>query len=87
MERIVNNMPATTPVAILNLNNNTLTKIPANLPKYTQLKNLLVSQNNITSVKANEVALTANVSYLDLSSNQISIIEAGSLPGKNDIVS
>ena len=86
MKRIVSNMPATTPVAILNLQNNALTKIPANLPQYTQLKNLIVSQNDITSVKANEVALTANVTNLDLSYNQISKIEAGSLPGKNYFV-
>ena len=86
MEAIIKNLPATTPVAQLNLRNNTLTKIPANLPQYTQLKNLIVSQNDITSVKANEVALTANVTNLDLSYNQISKIEAGTLPGKNCFV-
>ena len=86
MEAIVKNLPATTPVVQLNLRNNTLTKIPANLPQYTQLKNLIVSQNDITSVKANEVALTANVTNLDLSYNQISKIAAGSLPGKNYFV-
>ena len=82
METIVKNIPATTPLSALNLQNSSLTRIPANLPQFTQLKNLIVSQNNITALGANQVALVANVTYLDFSGNQIAKIEAGSLPGE-----
>jgi Leucine-rich repeat (LRR) protein len=82
MEAIVNNIPATTPVAVLNLGNNTLTRIPANLPQYKQLQTLIISKNQITSVGANQLTLPANVTLLDLSSNQITKIETNSFPGK-----
>ena len=80
------NIPATTPVAILNLHNNSLTHVPANLPQFTQLQTLIVASNKITAVNANDVTLVANVTFLDFSNNQISVIEAGSLPGNNYIL-
>ena len=83
MEAIIKNLPATTPVAILNLGKNKLTQIPANLPQYTQLQTLIASSNVITEVKANEVTLPAKVTFLDLSSNKITRIAAASLPGRN----
>ena len=82
METIVKNIPATTPLSALNLQNNSLTRIPANLPQFTQLKNFIVSQNNISAVNENDVTLTANVTNLDLSSNKITKIAAKSLPGE-----
>ena len=81
METIVNNIPATTPLSVLNLGNNSLTHIPANLPQFTQLKSLIVSKNNISALDANQVALVADVTFLDFSANQITKIEASSLPG------
>ena len=81
MTTIVNNIPATTPVAILNLGNNKMTKIPAKLPQYAQLQTLIVSNNAIATVNAKEVTLLANVAYLDFSGNKITKIAAGSLPG------
>ena len=80
MEAIVKNIPATTPVSVLNLGNNTLTRIPANLLQYTQLQTLIVSKNKITALGANQVALVADVTNLDFSNNQITKIEAKSLP-------
>ena len=82
MEKIIKNIPATTPLSALNLQNNSLTRIPANLPQFTQLQTLIVSKNNVTAVNENEVTLTANVTNLDLSNNQITKIEAKSLPGE-----
>jgi len=81
METIVNNISATTPVAVLDLGNNTLTRIPANLPQYKQLQTFIVSKNQITSIGANQLTLPADVALLDLSSNQITKIETNSLPG------
>ena len=85
MTTIVGNIPATTPLDILIMSNNTLTKIPDSLPQYTQLTTLSVASNAITSVATGQVALTANVVLLDFSSNQISSIAAGSLPGEFSI--
>ena len=82
MTTIVGNIPATTPLDILIMSKNTLTKIPDSLPQYTQLTTLSVASNAITSVATGQVALTANVVLLDFSSNQISTIAAGSLPGE-----
>ena len=82
MTKIVGNIPATTPLDILIMSKNTLTKIPDSLPQYTQLTTLSVASNAITSVATGQVALTANVVLLDFSSNQISTIAAGSLPGE-----
>ena len=80
MKRIVSNMPATTPVAILNLQNNALTKIPANLPQYTQLVSLNMSSNAITVVNGGDLTVAAFVTSLDMSSNAIATISANSLP-------
>ena len=80
METIVKNIPATTPVAILNLQNNSLTHIPANLPQYTQLVSLNMSSNAITVVNAGDLTVAAFVTSLDLSSNAIAAISANSLP-------
>ena len=81
MEAIVKNIPATTPMTVFNLDNNLLTRIPANLPQYTQLHTLIISMNKISAVNANEVTLLADVKNLDLSSNKITQIAAASLPG------
>ena len=86
METIIKNIPATTPVAVLNLGNNTLTKLPANLPQYTQLQTLIASSNGITAVNENEAALTADVTNLDFSNNQISLIALAALPGKKILI-
>ena len=80
MEAIIKNLPATTPVAILNLQNNALAKIPANLPQYKQLVSLNLSSNAIAVVNAGDLTVAAFVTSLDISSNAITAISANSLP-------
>ena len=85
MTKIVGNIPATTPLDILIMSKNTLTKIPDSLPQYTQLTTLSVASNAITSVATGQLSLTADLVSLDLSSNSISNIADNSLPGSNII--
>jgi len=81
MATIINNIPASTPVVSLLLNNNQLTRVPPGLTKFTQMETLSLADNQISSIAAGDLSLTSNFfNTLDLSNNAIASIEENSLP-------
>ena len=78
---IFKNVSSTSPVDTMNLSGNQLTKIPSGLPQYETLVSVTVANNSITSVGSTDLSLSGNVTLIDLSYNQISVIAPGSLPG------
>ena len=78
---ILANISTTAAIDTFDFSNNTLTAVPSGLPQFTTVVNLNVASNQITSVGATELQFTANVSLVDLSSNQIKSIEPGAFPG------
>jgi len=81
IETVITNTEANSPVDTFDLSGNQLTIVPKNLPQYTKLVSVSLANNSITSVGSTDLSLTANVTLIDLSNNQISSIAAGSLPG------
>jgi len=87
MKGIIDNVPPTTPVDTFDLSGNQMTSVPSGLTQFNELANLNLSTNAITAVETGQLKLPAAVKSLDLSSNQISVIAASSLPGNYLIAS
>ena len=85
MTSIISNLPATTPIGILNLNDNELALVPPGMAKFMTIAELNLAANQISLV--NNGALSVNSSTLmklNLSNNtQLATIGNSSLPIKS----
>jgi len=93
MASVLLNISVTTPLDTLLLGGNNLTKVPSSpvdaratttslLTRFPLLNYVSLSSNAITSILKGDLTLTTPLKFLDLSSNQISQVAVGSLPGK-----
>jgi hypothetical protein len=83
MATVLSRVPVTTQLAGVVLSNNNLTFVPTRLSQLQQLVIAVLSRNNITAVKKGDLAFASpKANTIDLSDNQITSIEAGSLPSE-----
>ena len=75
------NTPSISPVSVMHLNSNLLTRIPPQLPKFTQLSTISLDRNFILSFPSNAFNFTRPPKYLWLNNNRLNGIEAGAFQG------
>lgn len=81
--------PGVSPLRLLDMLGNRLTRVPSQLPQFVLLNSIDLSNNLITNVEANAFNFsTATLASLSLSSNSISSIQEGAFQGNygNSIV-
>ena len=85
MTSIISNLPATTPIGILNLNGNDLTVVPPGMAKFMTIAELNLAANQISLVNNGALAVNSStLMKLNLSNNtQLAAIGNSSLPSKS----
>lgn len=74
--------PGVSPLRLLDMLDNRLTRVPSQLPQFVLLNSIDLSNNLITNVEANAFNFsTATLTSLSLSSNSISSIQEGAFQG------
>ena len=73
--------PRASPLRLLDMFNNRLTRVPSQLPKFPMLNNIDLSYNQIASIKSNTFNFSSTLSSLNLNFNPISSIQKGAFQG------
>lgn len=69
------------PVSLLNLFGNSLTRVPPQLSRFTHLNEVSLAHNNITFLQSGGFEFATPLGWLFLHNNQITTIEEGALTG------
>ena len=74
-------LPSLYAVYAFDLSQNNLTVVPSGLDLFSLLNYLSLASNQIAAINSGDVGLTAAVSFLDFSANQITTVAPNALPG------
>jgi len=77
------NQGLNSPLALLNLNTNRLTRVPSGIANLPNLIGLFMDENQVTTLPSDTTTFgpQTKLKYLSLANNQMTLIEAGALPG------
>ena len=73
--------PRASPLRLLDMFNNRLTRVPSQLPKFPMVNNIDLSYNQIASIKSNTFNFSSTLTSLNLNFNPISSIQKGAFQG------
>ena len=77
------NQGLNSPLALLNLNTNQLTRVPSGIANLPNLVGLFMDDNQVTTLPNDTTTFDpqTKLKYLSLANNQMTLVEAGALPG------
>ena len=73
--------PDVSPITLLSLGNNSLTRVPDRLPLMSELEHVSLANNKIRSISAGTFNFTRTLQYIGLNDNQLVYIEPGAFLG------